>query len=144
MPVTKKAPAKTDAKPEVKAPAAPKAAPAKAPEVKEVKAAAAPKAAAPKAPKAKAPAAKKPAAKKPAAPKAAAPKAAAKAPAAVKAEVYVQFGGASVSVDEIVKNVKIANGKEPKELKVYIKPDSSKAYYVADGVEKEIDVYFIG
>ena len=67
--------------------------------------------------------------------KAAAPKAAAKKPAAKKAEpkfdLYIQFGGATVSVADIEKNVKkVVKGK--KAYTVYVKPEESKAYIVAD------------
>lgn len=83
--------------------------------------------------------------------KAAAPKAetktAAKRTCAKKAEtkpeMFIEFGGVQVSVDEIIANTKKANGAEPKTLKIYVKPEESKAYYVADGVEKEMDVYFV-
>ena len=61
---------------------------------------------------------------------------------ATKVEVFVEFGGVQVAIDEVVKNVKIANGKAAKNITVYLKPDESKAYFVADGVEKEMDVYF--
>ncbi len=62
--------------------------------------------------------------------------------AASKVEVFVEFGGVQVSIDEVVKNVKKTNGKAAKELTVYIKPEESKAYFVADGDEKEMDVFF--
>ena len=57
--------------------------------------------------------------------------------------MFIEFGGVQVSVDEIIANTKKANGAEPKTLKIYVKPEESKAYYVADGVEKEMDVYFV-
>ena len=133
---TKKATAaKAETKTETKA--APKAA-AKKTETK----AAAPKAAAKKtetkaaAPKA---AAKKTETK-------AAPKAAAKKPAAKKADpkfdLYIQFGGATVSVKDIEKNVKkVVKGK--KAYTVYVKPEESKAYIVADGETTGMDVFFV-
>ena len=62
--------------------------------------------------------------------------------AAAKVEVFVEFGGVQVSIDEVVQNVKKTNGKAAKELTVYIKPEESKAYFVADGEEKEMDVFF--
>lgn len=62
--------------------------------------------------------------------------------AASKVEVFIEFGGVQVSVDEVIKNVKIANGKAAKNITVYVKPDESKAYFVADGEEKEMDVFF--
>ncbi len=81
-------------------------------------------------------AAKKPTVKK------TAPKKPAVKKAEAKTEVFVEYGPAQVAVDEVIKNVKATYGKDVKELKVYIKPDESKAYFVADGVEGEMDVYF--
>lgn len=76
----------------------------------------------------------------------AAPKAAAKKPAAKKAEpkfdLYIQFGGATVSVKDIEKNVKkVVKGK--KAYTVYVKPEESKAYIVADGETTGMDVFFV-
>lgn len=62
--------------------------------------------------------------------------------AATKVDVFVEFGGVQVSIDEVVKNVKLTNGKAAKDITVYIKPEESKAYFVADGEEKEMDVFF--
>ncbi|MGN0558521.1 MAG: DUF6465 family protein [Acutalibacteraceae bacterium] len=62
--------------------------------------------------------------------------------AAEKVTVYVEFGGVKVSVDDIVNNVKLTNGKAAKEYTIYVKPEDSKAYFVADGEEKEMDVFF--
>ncbi len=76
-------------------------------------------------------------AKKPAAKKTTTKKA-----TAAKVEVFVEFGGVQVSIDEVVKNVKLTNGKAAKDITVYIKPEESKAYFVADGEEKEMDVFF--
>lgn len=88
-------------------------------------------------------AAKKAPAKKTAAKKAApAKKTTTKKAAASKVDVFVEFGGVQVSIDEVVKNVKKTNGKAAKELTVYLKPEESKAYFVADGEEKEMDVFF--
>ena len=75
--------------------------------------------------------------------KAAAPK---KAPAAKKAEpkfeLYIQFAGATVSVKDIEKNVKkVVKGK--KAYTVYVKPEESKAYIVADGETTGMDVFFV-
>ena len=87
---------------------------------------------------------------KAAAPKAAAAKAetetAAKKPAAKKAEpkfdLYIQFGGATVAVADIEKNVKkVVKGK--KAYTVYVKPEESKAYIVADGETTGMDVFFV-
>ena len=89
-------------------------------------------------------------AKKPAAKKAPAKKAPAKAEkveakeevkAAAKAEVFIEFGGVQVAVDEIVKNAKLTVG-EDKDVKIYVKPDESKAYIVAGEESVAMDVYF--
>ena len=71
---------------------------------------------------------------------------AAKKPAAQKAEpkfdLYIQFGGATVSVNDIEKNVKkVVKGK--KAYTVYVKPEESKAYIVADGETTGMDVFFV-
>ena len=73
-------------------------------------------------------------------------KAAAKKPAAKKAEpkfdLFIQFGGATVSVADIEKNVKkVVKGK--KAYTVYVKPEESKAYIVADGEPTGMDVLFV-
>lgn len=73
-------------------------------------------------------------------------KAAAKKPAAKKVEpkfdLYIQFGGATVSVADIEKNVKkVVKGK--KAYTVYVKPEESKAYIVADGETTGMDVFFV-
>lgn len=97
---------------------------------------AATKAVAEKAEEKKAPAKKAPAKK--AAPKKTAPK----KPAEAKVNFFVEFGGVQVAIDEVVANVKATYGKDAKEFAVYLKPDESKAYFVADGEEGEMDVYF--
>ncbi len=81
-------------------------------------------------------AAKKPAVKK-TAPKKTAPK-----KATANVEVFIEYGNVQVAIDEVVKNVKATYGENVKDLKVYVKPDESKAYFVADGVEGEMDVFF--
>ena len=91
------------------------------------------------APAKKAPAKKAPAKK--AAPKKVAPKKP-EAKAETKVNFFVEFGGVQVSVDEVIKNVKLTLGKDAKEISVYLKPEESKAYFVADGEEKEMDVFF--
>lgn len=91
------------------------------------------------APAKKAPAKKAPAKK--AAPKKVAPKKP-EAKAESKVNFFVEFGGVQVSVDEVIKNVKLTLGKDAKEISVYLKPEESKAYFVADGEEKEMDVFF--
>lgn len=88
----------------------------------------------------KAPAKKAPAKK--AAPKKVAPKKPAAKAADTKVNFFVEFGGVQVSVDEVINNVKATYGKDAKEIAVYLKPEESKAYFVADGEEKEMDVFF--
>ena len=61
---------------------------------------------------------------------------------AAKVEMFIEFGGVQVSVDEIIENVKKVNGKDAKNYTIYLKPEDSKAYFVADGEEKGMDVYF--
>ncbi len=78
--------------------------------------------------------------------KTAATKTATKTAAAKKAEpkfdLYIQFGGATVSVADIEKNVKkVVKGK--KAYTVYVKPEESKAYIVADGETTGMDVFFV-
>ena len=59
-----------------------------------------------------------------------------------KFDLYIQFGGATVSVADIEKNVqKVVEGK--KAYTVYIKPEESKAYIVADGETTGMDVFFV-
>ena len=96
------------------------------------------KAATTAAPKAAAKTEEKKAPAKKAAPKKAAPK----KPAAAKVDFFVEYGGVQVSIEEVVANVKATFGKDAKEFKVYLKPDESKAYFVADGEEGEMDVFF--
>lgn len=72
-------------------------------------------------------------------------KAPAKKPAAkkttAKVDLYIQFGGATVAVADIEKNVKkVVKGK--KNYTVYVKPEESKAYIVADGETTGMDVFF--
>ena len=69
-------------------------------------------------------------------------KAAPKKPAETKVNFFVEFGGVQVSIDEVIANVKDSYGKDAKEIAVYLKPEESKAYFVADGEEKEMDVFF--
>ena len=59
-----------------------------------------------------------------------------------KFDLFIQFGGATVSVKDIEKNVKkVVKGK--KAYTVYVKPDESKAYIVADGETTGMDVFFV-
>ena len=64
----------------------------------------------------------------------------AKAETAVK--VFVEYNGAKVALEDVINNVKIVNGKDAKEITVYLKPEDQKAYFVADGEAKEMDVFF--
>lgn len=86
--------------------------------------------------------AKKPIKKFPSKPVVAKPETKTEAKADTKVNFFVEYGGVQVSVDEVVKNVKATYGKEAKEISVYLKPEESKAYFVADGVAEEMDVYF--
>ena len=80
---------------------------------------------------------------KKAAPKKTAPKKTAPAkPAEAKVDFFVEYGGVQVSVADVISNVKATYGKDAKEISVYLKPEESKAYFVADGEEKEMDVFF--
>ncbi len=63
-------------------------------------------------------------------------------PVETKVNFFVEFGGVQVSVDEVVANVKATLGKDAKEIAVYLKPEESKAYFVADGETMAMDVYF--
>ena len=63
-------------------------------------------------------------------------------PVETKVNFFVEFGGVQVSVDEVVENVKATLGKDAKEIAVYLKPEESKAYFVADGETMSMDVYF--
>lgn len=88
----------------------------------------------------------KAAAKTTATKKAATKTTAAKKPAAKKTEpkfeLFIQFGGATVAVADIEKNVKkVVKGK--KAYTVYVKPEESKAYIVADGETTGMDVFFV-
>ena len=122
-----------------------KAAETKAAEKKTETKAAAPKkaetkAAAPKKAETKAAAPKK--AETKAAPKKAAAKKAAAKKAEPKFDLFIQFAGATVSVKDIEKNVKKVV-KGAKAYTVYVKPEESKAYIVADGETTGMDVFFV-
>ncbi len=97
-------------------------------------------------------AAKKTATKKTAAPKATKTTKAAKAPAkkeeaevkeAASVEMFVEYNGVQVSYEEIVRLVKGSYGKEAKDLKIYVKPEDNRAYYVADGEAGSVRVLFL-
>lgn len=57
-------------------------------------------------------------------------------------EVFVEHAGAQVAIEEVINNVKATYGEKVKNLKIYLKPDENKAYFVADDVQGEMDVYF--
>ena len=80
--------------------------------------------------------------KKATAKKAPAKKAAPKKPAEAKVDFFVEFGGVQVSIEKVVADVKATYGKDAKEIAVYLKPEESKAYFVADGENGEMDVFF--
>lgn len=65
-----------------------------------------------------------------------------KAVKAPKVTVFVEYNGYKVPIDEVINNVKIVNGKDAQEYTIYLKPQDQKAYFTADGEEKEMDVYF--
>lgn len=65
-----------------------------------------------------------------------------KAVKAPKVNVFVEFNGVQVSLEEVMNNIKIVNGKDASEYTVYLKPQENKAYFVADNEEKEMDVFF--
>ena len=104
--------------------------------------------------KAEAKAEKKAPAKKAPAKKAAPKKTAPKKPEAVeakiaeaktvetKADFFIEFGGVQVAAKDVLENIKKTIGKDAKEIAVYLKPEESKAYFVADGEKGEMDVYF--
>ena len=62
--------------------------------------------------------------------------------AAATAEVFIEFGGAQVPVNEIIRNAKAVVG-ENKDIKVYVQPENSKAYIAFDDQSVEMDVYFV-
>ena len=59
-----------------------------------------------------------------------------------KADFYIEFGGVQVAAKDVLENIKKTIGKDTKEIAVYLKPEESKAYFVADGEKGEMDVYF--
>ena len=65
-----------------------------------------------------------------------------KAVKAPKVNFFVEFNGVQVSIEDVINNVKIVNGKDAKEYTIYLKPQDQKAYFTADGEEKEMDVFF--
>ena len=83
---------------------------------------------------------KAPAAKKAAAPKKAAEKKTATKKAAVE-ELFVESLGAQINVKDLITRAKKESGiKSPKSVKVYVKFEENKVYYVID--EKQ-DCFFL-
>ncbi|MEE1017244.1 MAG: DUF6465 family protein [Ruminococcus sp.] len=85
---------------------------------------------------------KKAPAKKAPAKKAAPKKTAPKKPVETKVDFFVEYAGVQVAVADVINNVKATYGKDAKEIEVYLKPEDSKAYFVADGESMEMDVFF--
>ena len=63
-------------------------------------------------------------------------------PVETKVNFFVEYAGTQVPVEEVIKNVKATYGKDAKEISIYLKPEESKAYFVADGNAEEMDVFF--
>ena len=63
-------------------------------------------------------------------------------PVETKVNFFVEFGGVQVSIDEVVNNIKTTLGKDAKEISVYLKPEESKAYFVAADESSAMDVFF--
>lgn len=61
--------------------------------------------------------------------------------AAPKTEIFIEYGGVQVSVDEIISNAKKIVGDD-KDIKIYIQPDTSKAYIAFNGESVSMDVFF--
>ena len=64
------------------------------------------------------------------------------APAATT-EIFVEYNGVQVSGEEIVRLVKGSYGKDVTDLKIYVKPEDNRAYYVEDGEAGSVRVLFI-
>ena len=64
------------------------------------------------------------------------------APAATT-EIFVEYNGVQVSGEEIVRLIKGSYGKDVTDLKIYVKPEDNRAYYVADGEAGSVRVLFI-
>lgn len=58
-----------------------------------------------------------------------------------KIKVFVEYNGAQVALDDVVKSIKSKN-KDAKEIRVYLKPEDNAAYFVADEKQDSIKVYF--
>ena len=71
-----------------------------------------------------------------------------KAKKAVKKTIYLQFSGQEVSVDEIesaiMENYEMVKKGEdqPEDIKIYLKPEDKKAYYVINSdYAGEVDLF---
>lgn len=62
---------------------------------------------------------------------------------ATTTEIFVEYNGVQVSGEEIVRLVKGSYGKDVTDLKIYVKPEDNRAYYVADGEAGSVRVLFI-
>ena len=62
---------------------------------------------------------------------------------AATTEIFVEYNGVQVSGEEIVRLVKGSYGKDVTDLKIYVKPEDNRAYYVADGEAGSVRVLFI-
>lgn len=60
---------------------------------------------------------------------------------APKAEVFIEYGGVQVSVDEIISNAKKIVGND-KDIKIYVQPNTSKAYIAFGEETVSMDVFF--
>lgn len=60
---------------------------------------------------------------------------------APKSEVFIEYGGAQVPVDEIINNAKKIVGND-KDIKIYVQPHTSKAYIAFGEETVAMDVFF--
>lgn len=60
---------------------------------------------------------------------------------APKAEIFIEYGGVQVSVDDIISNAKKIVGDD-KDIKIYVQPDTSKAYIAFGEESVAMDVFF--
>ena len=60
---------------------------------------------------------------------------------APKTEIFIEYNGAQVSVDEIAENAKKIVGND-KDIKIYVQPSTSKAYIAFGEETVAMDVYF--
>jgi len=55
----------------------------------------------------------------------------------IKKTVYFQYEGKEISIDEVEDTIRenyalVNNGEEPEDIKIYLKPEDRKAYYVVN------------